>query len=628
MFITSSLKKKVRHVHFINKHFVLLLVAIGVLVACGGNENKDVVVSPSQNFAPVAFAGDDQNVTENSKVILSGIGTDSDGTIIKYTWQQIDGISVSIEDSDKANAYFIAPSTLEVITLTMQLTVTDNQSASHNSAVKIHVTPFSSTSWEPSPISNCNINENISPVAVNVPQTLTEVGHQMHEPSIIFSDQTFTFYSREDSEQPFISKRYLIEGGYFEAVDGEDKSLIFDDGTHGDLVAGDGIYTRACLYLPEQLMADRNYYGQSNLFIVNKKYRGSESADTISPNVRVNETGFFISINEEYSLRYKNPWALHSPETCKACQIAWQYAGDVFDFFSVTPRDPVHGAGYVRVHDNIKGTGFTPPCEFNSYCYNIIDGKEHQELIGIIWNGWPGLDALNHELGHGLIGVASSNFPEEGVGAWNSGDGMHHDADSTVNGELSGPFWDPDRGWPHSVVLENQQSERFETYLIKDTDGLFKIKPLDDAFSVWDDILLYIMGLLDESEVTKTYYKLVNPSLTDCISEEYHLVCTNNLVDAEQVIPFTVSDFITKFGQWSAPTFYQPQNLTMGVLNISDRPHTNAEIVWMTKLHREFAASSDAQENWFRGTSWHKATRGLSRINIGAQALVNQNKVN
>lgn len=203
---------------------------------------------------------------------------------------------------------------------------------------------------------------------------------------------------------------------------------------------------------------------------------------------------------------------------------------------------------------------------------------------------------------------------------------MHHDADITVNGELSGPFWDPDRGWPHSVVLENEQGERFETYLIKDADGQFKIKPLDDDFRTWDDILLYIMGLLDATEVTKTYYKLVNPSLTDCISEEQHLVCTNNIVEAEQVIEFTVSDFIAKFGEWSAPSFYQPHNITMGVLNISDRPHTNAEIVWMTKLHREFAATTPPSTPWFKGTTWHKATRELSQININASSLVEQNK--
>lgn len=607
--------------------FVTICLLSLTFISCGGSDEKNEVSIPViQNLPPNAFAGEEQTVVENSKVILSGSGSDSDGSVTSYLWQQTDGISVSIEDSDQAVAYFIAPPTLEPISLTMQLTVTDNQGASHSSSTIVNVTPFKSTSWEPSPISNCNINENISPVAVNTPNTLTEVGHQMHEPSIIFSDQTFTFFSREDSSDPFISKTYLIEGGYFEAVDGEDKSLIFDDGTHGDLIAGDGIYTRSCLYVPEQLFPERDYLGQSNLIIVNKKYRGSESVETLTENISINETGLFITLGDEYSLRYKNPWALHSPETCKACDIAWQLAGDVFDFFSVTPREFLHGAGYVRVHDNIKGAGFAPPCENNSYCYDIIDDEEHQKLIGIIWNGIPDLYALNHELGHGLIGVASGNFPAEGDGAWNSGDGMHHDADITVNGELSGPFWDPDRGWPHSVVLENEQGERSETYLIKDTDGQFKIKPLDDDFKVWDDILLYIMGLLSPTDVTKTYYKLVNPSLTGCISEELHLVCTNDIVEAEQVIEFTVSDFIAKFGQWSAPSFYQPSNLTMGVLNISDRPHTNAEIVWMTKLHREFTTATPATNPWFNGITWHKATRGLSQININASSFVKQNK--
>jgi hypothetical protein len=607
----------------INFHLLFLIL---LLNACGGSDKNTDNVAPSiPNIAPVASAGDDQSFSEDNEVILSGSGSDADGTIVSYQWQQVEGTSVTIEDKDKQTAYFIAPNTSLTIRLTFQLTVTDDHAASHSDTTIITVDQNASAVWEPSSVSNCDINQNVSPVAASAASVLTSVGLRMFEPSIIFSDQTFTWFSREEVG-PSSKHIDILSADLYQSLDGEDSSLAYDDGTHGDQAAGDGIFTRSCLYVPETFLDDNDFREFSNLWVIRSSFRNTESTVYLSPNVRANDTGFFISLGTQYAARSDNTWFLHSPETCEACTIAWQLAGDVFDFFSVTPRDPLGGGGYLRVHDNIKGTGFNPPCELNSYCYNIIDGAEHQKLSGIIWNGWPGMDALNHELGHGLLGLETRDFPAEGEGAWNSGDLMHHDADITVNGDLSGPFWDPARGWPYSVQLENMAGERFETYLIKDSDGQFKLQPMDENFWVWDDILLYMMGLLTETEVTKTYYKLLNPILSDCTSGEQHLICTNDLVTAEQVIPFTVADFAAKFGSWSAPEFYQPANLTMGVLNISDRPHTNAEIVWMSRVHREFAATTPASQTWFKGTTWAQATRGLSKIHIDAISFAEQNK--
>ncbi|MDF2177971.1 hypothetical protein P2G88_06875 [Aliiglaciecola sp. CAU 1673] len=565
----------------------------------------------------MASAGEAQTVTENTEVQLSGSGTDSDGAISVYLWQQVDGIAVSISNADQPVATFKAPPALEPLTLTFELKVTDDFGDSHTDITVVRVTPYQSLTWEPSSNTRCTHDQNISPVAPNVANVLTNVGERMFEPSIIFSDQTFTWYSRHEAGPASMELETLQYGGFL-SVDGEEPKTAYDDGTHGDQTPGDGIFTRACLYVGEDFLAGKDFREASNLWIISNTFRGTDSAVELTPNVRANDSGFFIALGAQYDIRYQSNWLLHSPEFCGACEIAWQLAGDVFDFFAVTPRDPVGGAGYVRVHDNIEGTGFTPPCANNAYCYPIIDGNEHQKLSGIIWSGWPGIEAMNHELGHGLLGVGAKDFPAAGTGAWNSGDGMHHDADITVNGELSGPFWDPDRGWPHSVLLVDSLGQRSETYLIRDEQGQFRLRKMDDQFKVWDDILLYMMGLLTKEQVTKTYYKLVNPELTGCVSEELHLVCTNDLVTAEQIIPFTIDDFTARFGTWTAPDFYQPTALTLGVLNISDRPHTNAEIVWFSRVYREFAVETPSSTSWSTGTAWSKATRGLSNIRINA----------
>lgn len=607
------------------------IISVGaVVVSCGGGggtSSAPELPPPPVNVAPIVEAGSDLTVGEQTKVDLIGSASDSDGTISTYNWTQTSGIAVKLSGTDTAETSFDAPAASKQNILTFQLTATDNNGAATTDTVNVTVNSNPGSvleKWEPSLISECTTDSNISPVLPLAPNLMTQNGQRVMEPSIIFIDQTFTFLLKAAPDAPSLSVDLLRFGGYG-VVGVDDVSLVFDDGTHGDLVAGDGIYTRSCLYVLEESLAGNDFVHSSNLWALSTALRGTETADYIAQGVRVNDAGFFIELGDEYSNRLTTRWRLLNPEYCQACLRAWQLAGDIFDFFAMSTRDPVGGAGYVRVHDNILGTGFNPPCEPRSYCYSIIDGQEHQKLTGIIWMGWPGIGGLNHELGHGFLGVETRNFPADGARAWNAGDLFHLDSDITVTGELAGPFWDPVRGWPHAVQLENEAGERFETYLTEDVDGIFRLKALDDNNRIWDDILLYMMGLLPPEDVTKTYYKLFNPRLSDCITEELNTVCTNDLVTAEELIPFTVTDFIAQFGTRSVPPYLDPKRIQMGVLNISDRPHTEAEIVWLTKAYREFVTSSEAVGQFIDGTPWSWATKGLSTIEINAALHTSSN---
>ena len=607
------------------------IISVGaVVVSCGGGggtSSAPELPPPPVNVAPIVEAGSDLTVGEQTKVDLIGSASDSDGTISTYNWTQTSGIAVKLSGTDTAETSFDAPAASKQNILTFQLTATDNNGAATTDTVNVTVNSNPGSvleKWEPSLISECTTDSNISPVLPLAPNLMTQNGQRVMEPSIIFIDQTFTFLLKAAPDAPSLSLDLLRFGGYG-VVGVDDVSLVFDDGTHGDLVAGDGIFTRSCLYVLEESLAGNDFVHSSNLWALSTALRGTETADYIAQGVRVNDAGFFIELGDEYSNRLTTRWRLLNPEYCQACLRAWQLAGDIFDFFAMSTRDPVGGAGYVRVHDNILGTGFNPPCEPRSYCYSIIDGQEHQKLTGIIWMGWPGIGGLNHELGHGFLGVETRNFPADGARAWNAGDLFHLDSDITVTGELAGPFWDPVRGWPHAVQLENEAGERFETYLTEDVDGIFRLKALDDNNRIWDDILLYMMGLLPPEDVTKTYYKLFNPRLSDCITEELNTVCTNDLVTAEELIPFTVTDFIAQFGTRSVPPYLDPKRIQMGVLNISDRPHTEAEIVWLTKAYREFVTSSEAVGQFIDGTPWSWATKGLSTIEINAALHTSSN---
>jgi hypothetical protein len=115
----------------------LLLLAV---VSCGGG--SDDKPSSLVNKAPTANAGSNQSVDESTDVILSGSGADSDGNITNYNWVQVSGSSVTINNSFAAESSFTAPIATEVLELTFELTVTDNDGATAMSSAAITINPI------------------------------------------------------------------------------------------------------------------------------------------------------------------------------------------------------------------------------------------------------------------------------------------------------------------------------------------------------------------------------------------------------------------------------------------------------------------------------------------------------
>ncbi len=100
--------------------------------------DQDVLVS---NLAPIANAGFDQSINENTLVTLDASGSSDDGTILSYAWQQTAGLTtVSLSDSAAINPTFTAP-TVDASndTLSFQLTVTDDLGVQATDTVNIVV---------------------------------------------------------------------------------------------------------------------------------------------------------------------------------------------------------------------------------------------------------------------------------------------------------------------------------------------------------------------------------------------------------------------------------------------------------------------------------------------------------
>ena len=97
--------------------------------------------APSFNEPPIAYAGSDKSVMENTLVMLSGSGNDPDGTIVRYDWTQIGGTPVSLTGPRTRNAEFTTPAVGTTVTLTFRLTVTDDDGATASDEVRVSILP-------------------------------------------------------------------------------------------------------------------------------------------------------------------------------------------------------------------------------------------------------------------------------------------------------------------------------------------------------------------------------------------------------------------------------------------------------------------------------------------------------
>ena len=368
---------------------------------------------------------------------------------------------------------------------------------------------------------------------------------------------------------------------------------------------------------------------------LDSSFRNTETVTEIAEGVSINDTGFFIALGNEYTKNRKTKnyhSSLLKSETSKAMKAVWDAKGSIFDIINIHPREQLGGGGMYRVHDFIQGLGHKPRCPNYSHCHSFLDGLKHPELIAVITIGTLIPHPLTHEMEHAMLGINSGDdFPQGNTDPANDGkflltrewsvDGMHIEADSNVNTTLKGPLWDPARGHPHHVNLK-VDGELLETHFGRDADGTFRLKERTDKDYQLSDIFLYMLGVIDANEATETYYKLVNYRLNDCVPEGNHLACTNDLINYDEVIPFTTQDFINKFGGYSNPrsSSFDPANIKLGILNISDRKHTDAEITYKSKIFRSYAKGAGPKiqfgDEVLDGHIWSHITKGKSNVII------------
>jgi len=120
------------------------------LTACGGGGSSESTpstpVTPPANKAPTVNAGEDVSIRVNTRVILSADGSDSDGTIESYKWEQTGHVAgsayIELHDANTAIAYFDTNFTMtEPEKHSFTVTVTDDDGSTSSDTVDIMILP-------------------------------------------------------------------------------------------------------------------------------------------------------------------------------------------------------------------------------------------------------------------------------------------------------------------------------------------------------------------------------------------------------------------------------------------------------------------------------------------------------
>lgn len=123
------------------RKYLAFTIISGLLTAFGANAASERATEQKNN-APSASAGSDRTVTELSDIVLTGSGSDTDGTIVSYNWTQTAGTKVNIENPTSATISLKAPATTEVKKITLQLTVTDNEGSTSSDSLVLTIIPM------------------------------------------------------------------------------------------------------------------------------------------------------------------------------------------------------------------------------------------------------------------------------------------------------------------------------------------------------------------------------------------------------------------------------------------------------------------------------------------------------
>jgi len=416
-------------------------------------------------------------------------------------------------------------------------------------------------------------------------------------PPVVYSDGSSTTTLEVHTTGQGVESVHLQSGS-------QSFGQLYDDGSHGDQTAGDGVYTLSGITYPGSPLWWGTFgtYGFAARIVRAGGWEERQSLATlgvVQPGLSypveqldadtstTTHAVFIVDDNGEIFPGFPITEVRCGKTNFIPYEKVYDHFSDAFDFLLVMPSgalyDPVEFAErenvpyFVLAKNDLQNIGLPTiddTAEFGS------DGR----LRGAVYHSFGSPAIMEHELGHawginygsslGLVGGAS----EGGVNL------SHWDEASDIN----------------SVMQEFAFADDVVGHLVANGDGTYRIVPqaLDtEAFAPLD---LYLMGLIPPEEVPPTH-RLVNPDYSD-----------PNRVTAEDVETITIQELMAAEGGPRVPDdTASPKSFTAAFIAISDRAFSPAEYDFFSAM-AEYLSSTAAGKDYV--TPFYAATGGHATL--------------
>jgi hypothetical protein len=464
--------------------------------------------------------------------------------------------------------------------------------------------------------------------------TVGGVGDTAWFPSVIFNDGI-------DSASIELS----IDGGDFDSVwltaDGvlrpdpdlpaavqllaDDLIRLYDDGTHGDRIAADAIFSRGGITATGSLTHDGGTHQRlatnvmffeedtigvrsssltldTGLAIVDLSQRGTVPVTTLNANLSRTSHALFLVDDGTVFPGYPNVDATAAVNVCLACEMLIDRFDDTFDFIILQTREVVNEIGvegrqafFSSTSNSVEGIGIDQrdlnvgPGTFNSgEPFNTFSSGR---LQGIIFSNRIDGAPLSHEVMHRWAVVAAPSL------AWLDGAG-HYRSASDINGLMDNVLLDGS-----GLLLRRDDTTVNPVDLVWNGDGTFRLVERPGEFTTaFAPFSRYLAGFISAVQVpTMRVVDGLNVSDPDAVT-------------ATNVREITVADVIALEGQRVPSSATAPRDFTVGTIVVGDRPYSEAETTFITLALRYW--ESNKPYDGFGAPPWQSATLGQSRLNV------------
>lgn len=388
---------------------------------------------------------------------------------------------------------------------------------------------------------------------------------------------------------------------------------LYDDGTHGDKVAGDGIYTLNDINPmdgtndTDMIIGGRKYNTKRIGFDV-KLVKSDNTEETewitygwvdpalefettlLANNITATQYALFI-VDETGSSFDITDWPLGEvkcgKENFEVTQSLYTVLPDSFDFIITMPAHQIFKPDtyaenvpyFVRAKNKIQNIGI-------DLFDNTADFGSAGKLMGTIYHSWGSYGAiLDHEIGHAWtadIGESLGLTKGEDSGYTN-----HWNKYSDIGGQMA-------------YFLRNPNVEHGAGHLMDNGDGTWRIErePGDnDPYSMLD---LYCMGMVPKEEVPPIH-------ILHDIDDTDHLAVTATTIDT-----ITIDDIIAAEGGERIPSFADSQKeFNVAFIVVKHKDFTPADFAFYSSISKFFASE---ESGYLSLTPFYQATGGRGRL--------------